>query len=169
VTRRATCVTALVLSLSLSSNAFAQRLLAGAGVGIGSGLERSDVSEKRPLRAARTRLIVPIDVRIDEDMDEGFAVVGLFEIAPRASLGVDLRYLRWVGSNVVGFVGVSSVLAPRTLFGVDFGISFYLPARPSRLSLFIEPSFAALPLGSDLPDDRVLFWALLAVGAHADL
>lgn len=169
MTPKATRVTALLLSLTVARAAFGQRLLAGAGVGIGSGLERSDVSEERPLRIARTRIIVPVDLRIDEDPKQGLGLVGLFEVAPRVSVGADLRYIRWFGGNVVGFVGVTSVLAPETLFGVDFGLDFYLPKRPSDFALFLEPSFAAMMLGSDLPDDRVLLWALIAVGVHADL
>jgi hypothetical protein len=169
VTPKAIWVTAFALFVSFARPVFAQRLLAGAGVGVGSGLERSDVASEHPMRIARTRLIVPIDLRVDEDMNEGLGIVGLFELAPRASVGADIRYLRWLGSSVVGFVGLSGVFAPRTLFGVDFGLSIYLPSRPSKLSLFIEPSFVAFPLGSDLPDDHVLLWALLAVGAHVDL
>ena len=169
MTPKATRVTALLLSLTVARAAFGQRLLIGAGAGVGSGLERSDVSEERPLRIARTRIIVPIDLRVDEDPKQGIGVVGLFEVAPRVSLGADLRYLRWFSGSVVGFVGVSGVLAPETLLGIDVGLDFYLPKRPSGLSLFIEPSLAAMVLGSDLPDDRVLLWALIAVGAHADL
>ena len=169
MTPKATTVTALLLSLTATRTAFAQRLLVGAGVGVGSGLERSDVSEEQPLRIARTRIIVPIDLRIDEDPKQGLGVVGLFEVAPRVSVGADLRYIRWFGGNVTGFVGVSSVLAPETLFGVDFGIDFYLPKRPSAFALFLEPSFAAMLTGTDLPDDRVLLWALIAVGVHGDL
>lgn len=169
MTPSATRVTAFVLSLSFAPTALAQRLMAGAGVGMGTGFERSDVSEERSLRIARTRLTLPLDFRVDEDPNQGIAVVGLFEIAPRASFGADLRYVRWMGSSVVGFVGLTGVLAPQTLFGVDFGVDFYLPKRPSGLSLFIEPSFTALPLGGDLPDDHVLLWALVAIGVHVDL
>jgi hypothetical protein len=38
-----------------------------------------------------------------------------------------------------------------------------------RPALFLEPSFSALPLGSDLPEDSVLFWALLNVGINVRL
>jgi hypothetical protein len=169
VTPKATTVTALVLSLTAARTASAQRLLVGAGVGVGSGIERSDVSEERPMRIARTRIIVPIELRIDEDPKQGLGVTGLFEIEPRVSAGADLRYIRWFGGNVTGFVGVTGVLAPETLFGVDLGIDFYLPKRPAAFSLFLEPSLAAMVLGSDLPDDHVLLWALIAVGVHGDL
>jgi hypothetical protein len=169
VTPKASRLTALVLTLSFAHTALAQQFMAGAGVGIGSGIERSDASEERPMRIARTRIIVPVDLRVDERPNEGFAVVGLVEVQPRVSVGADLRYLRWFGSNVVGFVGLTGVLAPQTLFGVDAGVDFYLPKRPSGLSLFLEPSLVALPLGGDLPDDHVLLWVLIAVGAHADL
>ncbi len=169
MTRAATRVTAFLLSLSFAHTAFAQRLTVGAGVGLGTGLERSDVSAERSMRIARTRLVVPIDFHIDEDPANGWAVAGLFEFAPRTSFGVDLRYLRGFSPSVVGFAGLTGVLAPQTLFGVDFGVDFYLPKRPSGLSLFIEPSFTALPLGGDLPDDHVLLWVLVAVGAHVDL
>jgi len=169
VTPAATRVTAFLLSLSFAHTASAQRLMLGAGVGLGTGLERSDVSEDRSMRIARTRLIVPIDFHVDEDPANGWAVAGLFELAPRTSFGADLRYVRAISPYVTGFVGLTGVLAPQTLFGVDVGVDFYLPKRTSGLSLFIEPSFAALPLGSDLPDDHVLLWALIAVGAHVDL
>jgi hypothetical protein len=168
VTPAATWVTAFALLVLSARPAMAQRLVAGAGVGAGTGLERSDLVEDHSVRIARTRLEVPVDFRVDEDMGQGLGVVGLFEMAPRASVGADVRYLRWLGGSLVGFAGICGVFAPRTLFGVDFGVDFYLPARPSKLSLFLEPSFTAMALGSDLPDDRVLLWALVAVGVHAD-
>ncbi len=169
MTRLAVSLATLVVWTAIAPAARAQRLVLGGGVGLGTGLERSDVLQDRLFRRARTRIIVPFDLRVDEDTSQGIGLVGLFEVEPRVSLGAEVRYMRWIGSHFTGFVGVTSVLAPRTLVGVDVGIDFLIPLGKSGIGIFIEPSLAALPLGSDLPDDNVLLWGLLAVGIHADL
>jgi hypothetical protein len=169
MTRLAVSVATLLAIIAFAPSASAQRLLLGGGVGLGTGLERSDALQDRLFRRARTRIIVPFDLRVDEDTSQGIGVVGLFEVEPRVSLGAELRYMRWIGSHFTGFVGVTSVLAPRTLVGVDVGIDLTIPLGKSGVGIFIEPSLAALPLGSDLPDDNVLLWGLIAIGLHADL
>ena len=67
---------------------------------------------------------------------------------------------------MTGFAGLTGVFAPHTLFGGEIGLQFRIPMSKGS-SWFFEPSFAALPLGTDLPGDRVLFWCLLSTGIHA--
>jgi hypothetical protein len=169
MTRLGVSLATLLALVAFAPYARAQRLLLGGGVGLGTGLERSDALQDRLFRRARTRIIVPFDLRVDEDASQGIGLVGLFEVEPRVSLGAEVRYMRWMGSHFTGFVGVTSVLAPRSLVGVDVGIDFHIPFGKSGVGIFIEPSLAALPFGSDLPDDNVLLWGLIAVGLHANL
>ena len=169
MTRLAVSIATFALVLAMTKAASAQRLLLGGGIGLGTGLERSDGLEDKLFRRARTRIIAPLDFRVDEDESQGFSVVGVFEIEPRASVGAEVRYLRWITRRIVGFVGVTTILAPRSLVGVDLGIDLHIPISKGGTSIFLEPSLAALPLGSDLPEDHVLIWGLLALGIHANL
>ncbi|HKQ70260.1 MAG TPA: hypothetical protein VJT73_13015 [Polyangiaceae bacterium] len=168
MTRLRVILATVIALLTVTHNASAQRLMSGGGIGLGTGLERSDDLQDKLFRRARTRIVVPFDFRIDEDMSQGIGVVALFEVEPHVSLGAELRYMRWLGRSFVGFAGVTSVIAPRSLLGVDVGADIYIPFGKSGVSLFIEPSLAALPLGSDLPQDRVLLWLLLSAGIHAN-
>jgi len=43
-----------------------------------------------------------------------------------------------------------------------------LPVSP-RFGFALEPAFAALPVGSDLPDGSVLLWATLSLGVRVGL
>jgi hypothetical protein len=48
-------------------------------------------------------------------------------------------------------------------------VRLVLPFPSKKFGLFLEPSFAVVPLGTDLPGDEVLLWGLVKVGFHADL
>jgi len=153
--------------LGFASRAHAQKLLMGADLSLGRGIERSDLLGDQLFRRMRTRLTAGIDGRIDEDRSQGMAVLGFAEIEPHVSFGGELRYLRWLSRGVVVFAGGTGVIAPHTLAGFDVGAQFHIPLDKETTSLYIEPSFAALPLGTDLPGDNVLLWGLLNVGIRA--
>ena len=169
MTRPAVTWATVLGALLFTSPASSQKLLVGGGVGLGTGLERSDDLPEGLFRRARTRIVVPLDFRIDEAMTDGIGVVGVFEIEPRTSFGADLRYMRWVSSWFIPFAGVSAIVAPKALLGVNVGVDLRLPFGRSGLALFVEPSLSAMALGSDLPEDRVLVWALIAAGIHVGL
>lgn len=167
MTRWSVSVTTLLFALLVARSAAAQRLVTGGGIGIGSGLQRSDLLVDKLFQRARTRIIAPFDFRNDEDMSQGLGLVLLFEAVPKVSVGVEARYIRWLGKVVSGFVGVPAVIAPKSLVGVDIGVDLNFPLGKAGISLFVEPSVAAMPLGTDLPGDHVLLWVLVSAGIHA--
>jgi hypothetical protein len=164
---RISVIVPTALVLLLSSPVLAQTPVLGGQVTAGTGMEAGDPGTgATTFRRARTRVGVGIDARIDEDLKNGLGLVVFAEIEPHATLGGELRYMRWFSPNVIGFVGATGVFAPRTLLGADFGLQFHIPMA-AGVTLFFEPSFAALPLGTDLPSDRVLIWGMLSGGIHA--
>jgi hypothetical protein len=167
MTRWTVSVATLIVMFLLARGAAAQRLVMQGGVGVGTGLQRSDLVEDKLFQRARTRVMVPFTFRSDEDMGQAIAIVGLLEIEPKVSFGLEARYVRWLGKVVSGFVGIPAIIAPKSLVGVDAGVDFDIPFGNSGASIFIEPSIAAMPLGADLPGNHVLIWALLAAGVHA--
>lgn len=137
-------------------------------LGIASGLEGGDGADgSLAWQRARFRLTGGIDFRSEEMPKDGFGVRGVVEFERRATLGAELRYSRWLGRGFGGFAGLSGTFAPETLFGGTAGVTAIIPL--GRVGLYIEPSISALPLGSDLPDDSVLIWALLNVGINVRL
>jgi hypothetical protein len=167
MTRWTVSLATLIMMFFLARTAAAQRLVTGGGIGIGTGLQRSDLIEDGFFQRARTRVVVPFDFRSDEDLAQGIALVGIFEIEPKVGLGLEARYVRWLGKAFSGFVGVPAIIAPKTLVGVDVGVDLNIPFGKSGVGIFIEPSLAAIPLGTDLPGDHVLLWALISAGVHA--
>jgi hypothetical protein len=166
MTRFTVSLATLVVMFFLSRSAAAQRLVTGGGIGIGTGLQRSDLIQEGLFQRARTRIVVPLDFRSDEDMSQGLGIVGIFEIEPKVGFGIEPRYQRWLGKVVSGFVGLPMILVPKSLIGFDVGVDFHLPLGKSGLSVFVEPSIAAMPFGTDLPGDHVLIWGLLSAGVH---
>ena len=167
MTRWTVSLATLLVMFFVCRGARAQKLVMQGGLGIGTGLQRSDLIEEKLFQRARTRLIVPFTFRNDEDMGQALAIVGLLEIEPKVSFGLEARYVRWLGKVVSGFVGVPAIIAPKSLVGVSAGVDLDIPFGKSGMSIFVEPSIAAMPLGADLPGDHVLIWGLLAAGVHA--
>jgi hypothetical protein len=167
MTRWTVSAATVIVMFFLARSAAAQRLVSAGGIGIGTGLQRSDLIQDGFVQRARTRIVVPFDFRSDEDMSQGLGLVGIFEIEPKVGFGVEARYVRWLGKVVSGFVGIPAILVPKTLVGVDVGIDVSFPLGKSGMALFVEPSLAAMPLGTDLPGDHLLLWALVAAGVHA--
>jgi hypothetical protein len=166
MTRFTVSLATLFVMFFLCRSAAAQRLVTGGGFGIGTGLQRSDLIQDGLFQRARTRIVAQLDFRSDEDMSQGLGIVGIFEIEPKVGFGIEPRYQRWLGKVVSGFVGVPIILVPKSLVGVDVGVDFNLPLGKSGLSVFLEPSLAAMPFGTDLPGDHLLIWGLVSAGVH---
>jgi len=161
--------TALAVMLA-TSGAYAQQLLMGGQLGASAGLEAGDpgVGETR-FRPARIRVHAGLDTRVDEEPNQGLGFIVFSEVTPHLSLGGELRYLRWFNPHLIGYVGATGVLAPKTLAGGTFGVQFHTSFDSAGTTLFLEPSFSVLPLGTDLPGDKMLIWGLLSVGIHSNL
>lgn len=161
---------ALAIALIFAApDVLAQRLLLGGSLGGASGVEGGDVGAGTQFRRARTRLELAVDGRIDEDKRQGLELRAWAEIEPHTSLGGGVRYQYWVWPYFVVGAGAVFALFPHSLLGVDAAIRVQLPIPTKKFGLFIEPSFAVVPLGTDLPSDSLIMWGLVKVGFHADL
>lgn len=160
---------ALLGALLSTAPARAEGWLVDGELGLGTGLEGGDPGNgKVSWKRARTRVSAGAELRSDEDADQGYHFRVFSEIEQRGSIGGEARYALWPSKKLGVFAGVTGTLAPETLFGGGVGAR-YLLGLGGRTSIYIEPSFAALPLGSDLPSDTPLFWALLSAGVRLGL
>ncbi len=155
--------------VACSREAAAQKLMLGGSAGLASGVEGGDAGSGTQFRRARTRLEFTVDGRNDEDKRIGLEARVFAEIEPHASLGGGLRLIYWLSPSFVAGAGALVDIFPHSLVGADFALQVRLPIPGQTLRLLIEPSFAVVPLGTDLPDDRPILWGLLKVGIHADL
>ena len=168
MTRTIVTITTAFLAMSATSTATAQTLLLGGEVGAATGLEGGDPGTgTTAFRQARTRFEAGADVRSDEDRLNGLGLRGFAEIEPHTSVGGEVRYIRWLGQRFTGFAGFTGTLAPHVLLGGVVGVQVYIPLGRT-FSLLIEPTFSALPFGTDLPTENVLLWGLLCVGVRGD-
>lgn len=140
-----------------------------ATAALGTGLEGGDPGDgDLTWGRARTRLIAGFDMRSDEAEQEALGFRAFAELEQRGGIGGEARYSRFLGQAIAGSVFLTGTVAPETLFGAGVAASLIIPFGP-RFGIFIEPAFAALPVGSDVPDDSVLLWATLAVGVRLGL
>ena len=138
-------------------------------VALGTGLEGADPgSGNLEWQRARTRIIAGFDLRSDEAEQESLGLRAFAEIEQRGGIGGEARYSRWLGRWLGGYMHLTGTVAPETLFGGGVGATFVLPVG-RRFGFSLEPAFAALPLGSDLPDGSVLMWATLSLGVRVGL
>ena len=154
--------------LGLAREASAEELLMDGNFGIGSGLEAGDPGTGLEWRRARFRVLGGVDLRSDEGPADAIGFRAFVEVEKRASVGAEVRYERWMARNFGVWADLTGTVAPETLFGGGFGCTAIIPFG-KKVGLFIEPSFQALPLGSDTPDDSVLIWGLLSVGVRFGL
>jgi hypothetical protein len=156
---------ALVLSIARTSSA---QVVAAAELGVGGGLEAGDPGTgKTTFHRARTRIFVGVDTLLSDSRVERLGLVAFADIEPHTGLGASVRWIHFLGKHAVGFVGLTGALAPHTLFGGEAGMKFVLGG--GDVKFFLEPSIAALPLGTDLPSDKVLLWGLVGLGVHLEL
>jgi hypothetical protein len=137
--------------------------------GIGSGLEGGDAGTgKLGWRRARLRITTGVDLRDDEAESDAFGVRVFAELEKRGSLGVEARYERWLTHTLGVYAGLDGVIAPESLFGGSAGATVVMPLG-KRAGLYLEPSFHALPVGSDLPSKTPLIWLLFSAGIKLGL
>jgi hypothetical protein len=154
--------------MAWSGQAEAEELLMDGNFGIGTGLEGGDPGTGLEWRRARFRVLGGVDLRSDEGPADALGFRGFVEVEKRASVGAEVRYERWMARNFGVWAHLTGTIAPETLFGGGFGCTAIIPFG-KKVGLFIEPSFQALPLGSDTPGDEVLIWGLLSMGARFGL
>jgi hypothetical protein len=155
--------------VSFSCPARAEGWMMDATAELGTGLEGGDPGGGNiEWRRARTRILAGFDLRSDEDEEQSFGVRAFAELERRGGVGGEVRYERWLGRALGGFVFATGLVAPETLVGAGFGATFVIPFG-KRAGFAIEPAFAALPLGSDVPDDSVVMWATLTLGVRVGL
>lgn len=146
----------------------AEELLMDGNFGLGSGIEGGDPGTGMSWRRARLRVLGGVDLRSDEGPADALGLRAFVEVEKRASVGAEVRYERWMARNFGVWANLSGTVAPETLFGGGFGATAIIPFG-KKFGLFIEPSFQALPLGSDTPGDTVLIWGLLSAGVRFGL
>lgn len=153
----------------LAAPAKAEGWLLDGQFGLGTGLEGGDPgSGSLEWQRARLRVIAGLDMRVDEDESEGVGFRAFAEVEKRGSVGGEARYLRWMSRSIGVHGGIIGTVAPETLFGAGVGATLVIPFG-RRVGVYVEPSFSALPLGSDLPGDTILMWALLSAGVRLGL
>lgn len=168
VRRALTASAALSCAFLSGGSAFAQQSMISGLVGAGTGFEGGGAGDGVSWQRARTRAVVGLDFAVDEVGYNAFGFRSFIELERRTSLGGSFFYTRWVAPKFGLFAGITGVAVPEQLFGGTAGALFLVPLG-SKVDIFIEPSIAALPLGSDVPDDSVIVWALLSAGLRFDL
>ena len=137
--------------------------------GVGSGIEGGvPGSANIAWRRARTRILAGFDMRSDEGEKDSFGLRAFAEIERRGGVGGELRYERWLGRGLGGYVFATGTIVPETMVGAGFGATFVIPFG-KRAGFAIEPAFAALPLGTDVPDNSVILWATLSLSVRVGL
>ncbi len=165
------CVSLLTVAAStlLSATARAEGYLTDGSFGLGSGIEGGDgAAGKLAFHRARLRILTGFNLRDEEDQGNALGVRAFVELERRGSLGGELRYERWMTKTVGVYCGLTGTIAPETLFGGGVGATVLFPLG-KRGGLYLEPSFQALPVGSDLPHGSVLIWGLFTVGIQLGL
>lgn len=165
---RAVSVSTLAAAIFLALPAHAEEQLIEGQVGLGTGMEGGDSQGTMAWRRARARVVAGVDLRTDEDEAEGLGFRVFAEVEKRATVGGEARYEYWPSHGIGAYGGLIGTFAPETLFGAGVGVTLVVPMG-RRAGIFIEPSFSALPLGSDLPGKNVLVWGLLSAGLRLGL
>ena len=160
--------TAALASFTAAHEAQAEELLMDGNFGIGTGLEGGDPGTGMQWQRARFRVLGGVDLRSDEGPADALGLRAFVEVERRASVGAEVRYERWMARNFGVWADLTGTFAPQTLFGGGFGCTAIIPFG-KKVGLFIEPSFQALPLGSDTPGDGILIWGLLSAGVRFGL
>jgi hypothetical protein len=155
-------------TLASVHEAQAEELMMDGTFGLGTGIEGGDPGTGISWRRARLRVLGGVDLRSDENQADALGFRAFVEVEKRASVGAEVRYERWMSRNFGVWANLSGTVTPYTLFGGGFGATAIIPFG-KKFGLFIEPSFQALPLGSDTPGDSVLVWGLLSAGVRFGL
>jgi hypothetical protein len=159
---------AVLGAVAWTHDAKAEELLMDGNFGLGTGLEGGDPGTGMQWRRARLRVLGGVDLRDDEGPADALGFRAFVEVEKRASVGAEVRYERWMARNFGVWADLTGTVTPETLFGGGFGCTAIIPFG-KKVGLFIEPSFQAMPLGSDTPGDSVLVWGLLSAGVRFGL
>jgi hypothetical protein len=160
---------ALLGAMLLALPARAENTMIDSELAVGSGVEGGDVgTAETAWRLARVRLTAGAEIRYDEAVHEGLGIRGFSELEGRVTLGAEVQFRHWVSNWFGVHAGITGLIAPQTLVGPSVGARLVFPFG-KRVGLFVEPSFAALPIGSDLPPGSVLIWGLLSGGVRVSL
>lgn len=157
---------ALVLGVFAPKTACAQQLVYSATAEMGSGIEGS--GRGVPFRRSRTMLRLGGDAFIDEFPKDNFTIGLLLEVEPRTGAGFDARYVRQLTERVFGGIGGAAMLFPQSLYGVSGEVSYRYPIA-KNFTLTVSPVVNVFVLGSDLPNDSVLWQSLIRIGIRAPL
>lgn len=131
---------------------------------IGTGLQGGDPGAGGVAwTRARTRVLSGIDLRNDESHSNGLGFYGFAEIEQRTSFGGEVRFQHWWTPTIAFYGGFLGVVFPETMVGMGVGARLGFPIG-KKATLFLEPGFAAFPIGSDLPGNGVLLWGTLSGG-----
>lgn len=155
-------------TLASEREARAEELMMDGVFGVGTGIEGGDPGSGLTWRRARLRMVGGVDLRSDEGQADAIGFRAFVEVEKRASVGAEVRYERWMARNFGVWANLAGTVAPETLFGGGFGCTAIVPFG-KKFGLFIEPSFQAMPLGSDTPGDSILVWGLLSAGVRFGL
>jgi hypothetical protein len=167
ITRFSGASVGLALALAIGTQARPARAEGWMMTGVfalGTGLQGGDPGTGQVAwMRARTRVLAGLDLRNDEFQSDGFGIYGFSEIERRASFGGEVRYQRFWTSTVGFHAAILGTVTPESMVGLGVGARFGFPLG-KRATLFLEPGFAAFPLGSDLPGNNVIVWGTLAGG-----
>lgn len=160
---------ALLALMTHATSSFAEGWLTNGVFALGTGAQGGDPGTGTVAwTRARTRIIGGVDLREDESLSSGWGFYGFAEVEKRATVGAEIRYERWWTPSI-GFHGsLLGVLAPETMIGAGVGARFGF-SLANHATWFLEPGFAAFPLGSDLPGKNVVIWGTLAIGVGVSL
>lgn len=153
---------------TFASLAQAQQYMVGGAAEVMTGVEGGVGSFKIVPQRARTTLRLGGDLSIDEFPKDIVSAAVLLEIEPKASAGLDVRYARLFGNRLTAGVGAIGILLPKSLIGGSFDVQARFRLA-SRLQLTVGPMINIFVVGSDLPDNSVVWQGMLRVGIHANL
>jgi hypothetical protein len=155
---------AMIACAVVSRTSRAEGWLTNGVFALGTGLQGGDPgSGSVQWTRARTRVMAGVDLRSDEFMTDGFGFYSFAEIERRATWGAEIRYERWWTPTIGFYVSAMGVIVPDTMVGPAVGARLGFPIG-KKVTLFLEPGFAVFPIGTDLPRDNVILWAMLNGG-----
>jgi hypothetical protein len=155
----------LGLGLGWATPAAAQQAEFAAEADVMIGIEGGSSGAAEGVRRTRTTLRLGAEGWIDESPDQHIAVAALIEVEPHASFGADLRYVHIFGDDFGLHVGATAIIAPHYMIGATFGATYRIPVA-EHFAVAVGPTATVYFIGSDLPEDQILWQAMGQVGAY---
>ncbi len=132
------------------------------------GVEGGGSGYAEGVRRSRTTFRAGVDGWLDSLPNDALSLAMLVEVEPDASLGGELRYQRRFLDFMVAHLGVSAFGVPETLVGLSWGLCFR-PELGDAAELNVGPMGQLFVAGSDLPEDALIWQALLTAGIRFEL